>query len=58
MISGFGELYRVLTGKAKGDAKDVREVILGWADSFVVADLSWAAFQSALGGNARNILDN
>lgn len=50
MISGFGELYRVLTGKAKGDAKEVREVILGWADSFVVADLSWAAFQSALGG--------
>jgi len=56
VISGFGELYRVLTGKAKGDAKEVREVILGWADSFVVADLSWAAFQSALGGTLATYL--
>jgi predicted nucleic acid-binding protein len=26
----------------------VREVILGWADSFEVADWSWNGFQSAL----------
>ncbi len=44
----LGELYRVLTGKAKREATEVREVILGWADSFVVADSSWTAFQSAL----------
>lgn len=44
----LGELYRVLTGKAKREATEVREVILGWADSFEVADSSWTAFQSAL----------
>ena len=44
----LGELYRVLTGKAKREAAEVREVILGWADSFEVADSSWTAFQSAL----------
>jgi predicted nucleic acid-binding protein len=44
----MGELYRVLTGKAKRDPADVREAILAWADSFEVADSSWVAFQSAL----------
>ena len=44
----MGELYRVLTGKAKRDTADVREAILAWADSFEVADSSWVAFQSAL----------
>lgn len=44
----LGELYRVLTGKAKREAAEVREAILGWADSFEVADSSWTAFQSAL----------
>ena len=44
----LGELYRVLTGKARREATEVREVILGWADSFEVADSSWTAFQSAL----------
>jgi len=44
----LGELYRVLTGKGKREATEVREVILGWADSFEVADASWTAFQSAL----------
>lgn len=44
----LGELYRVLTGKAKREATVVREIILGWADSFEVADSSWTAFQSAL----------
>jgi len=34
----MGELYRVLTDK------DKREVILGWTDSFEVADSSWSAF--------------
>jgi len=44
----LSELYRVLTGKATGKATEVREVILGWADSVEVADSSWAAFQAAL----------
>ncbi|OYY95088.1 MAG: VapC toxin family PIN domain ribonuclease [Hydrogenophilales bacterium 28-61-23] len=44
----LGELYRVLTGTARREATEVREVILGWADSFEVADSSWTAFQSAL----------
>jgi len=44
----MGELYRVLTGKAKRDPSEVREAILAWADSFEVADSSWVAFQSAL----------
>lgn len=44
----LGELYRVLTGKARCEATEVREIILGWADSFEVADSSWTAFQSAL----------
>jgi predicted nucleic acid-binding protein len=44
----LGELYRVLTGKAKRDAVATREAILGWADSFEVADSTWTAFQSAL----------
>lgn len=44
----MGELYRVLTGKAKRDPAGVREAILAWADSFEVADSSWVAFQSAL----------
>jgi predicted nucleic acid-binding protein len=43
----LGELYRVLTGKAKRNAVATREAILGWADSFEVADSSWTAFQSA-----------
>lgn len=44
----LGELYRVLTAKAKREAAAARESILSWADSFEVADSSWAAFQSAL----------
>lgn len=44
----MGELYRVLTGKAKRDPSEVREAILAWADSFEVTDSSWVAFQSAL----------
>ena len=43
----LGELYRVLTGKAKRNAAATREAILGWTDSFEVADSSWTAFQSA-----------
>lgn len=44
----LGELYRVLTAKAKRKASPARNAILGWADSFEVADSTWTAFQSAL----------
>lgn len=44
----LGELYRVLAGKAGRDVKAAREAIMGWADSFEIADSSWTAFQSAL----------
>lgn len=44
----LGELSRVLTGKAKRSPSQAREAVLGWADSFEVADSTWFAFQSAL----------
>ena len=44
----LGELYRVITGKAKRDAAVAKDAILAWADSFEVVDSSWVAFQSAL----------
>ena len=43
----LGELSRVLTGKAKRSPEATRDAILGWADSFEVADSTWPAFQSA-----------
>ena len=43
-----GELYRVLTGRAGFTASNAREAILGWSDSFDVADSTWSAFQSAI----------
>ncbi|OEU77868.1 MAG: twitching motility protein PilT [Desulfobacterales bacterium S5133MH4] len=44
----LGELYRVLTGKVRRNPGKSRDAILSWADSYDVADSSWAAFQSAL----------
>lgn len=44
----LGELFRVLTGKAKREAAPAREAIMAWADSFEVADSSWSAFQAAI----------
>lgn len=44
----LGELFRILTGKAKREAGYTREAIMAWADSFEVADSSWAAFQAAM----------
>jgi len=43
----LGELYRVLTAKAGRTPTAARESILGWADSFEIADSTWNAFQSA-----------
>lgn len=44
----LGELSRVLTGKAKRTPSQAREAVLGWTDSFEVADSTWFAFQAAL----------
>jgi predicted nucleic acid-binding protein len=46
-VQVLGELFRVLTGKAKCPPDEARARILQWADSFEVADSSWSAFQSA-----------
>lgn len=43
----LGELFRVLTGKAKCTPDMARSRILQWADSFEVMDSTWSAFQSA-----------
>lgn len=43
----LGELYRVLVGKAGRDGIQARAAILGWADSFAVADSTWESFQAA-----------
>lgn len=44
----LGELFRVLTGKAKREVTIVREAIMTWADTFEVADSSYSAFQAAM----------
>ncbi len=43
----LGELTRVLIGKARRTPTDTRDAVLGWADSFEVADATWPAFQAA-----------
>jgi len=44
----LGELFRVMTGKAKCPPDLARARILQWADSFEVSDSTWRAFQFAL----------
>jgi predicted nucleic acid-binding protein len=44
----LGELSRLLTGKAGRSTVQARAAVLGWADSFEVADSTWFAFQAAL----------
>jgi hypothetical protein len=43
----LGELFRVLTGKAKRPLPDARDAILSWSDSFPLADSTWSSFQMA-----------
>lgn len=43
----LGELFRVLTAKARRTAAQAREAVLNWADAYEVADSTWPAFQSA-----------
>jgi predicted nucleic acid-binding protein len=44
----LGELFRVLTGKARQDAASAQKAVLGWADAYGTADSTWTAFQSAM----------
>ena len=44
----LGELSRVLVAKDKRNNSQVRQTVLEWADSFLVADSTWFAFQTAL----------
>jgi predicted nucleic acid-binding protein len=44
----LGELFRVLTGKARQEASLAQQAILGWADTYETADSTWTAFQSAM----------
>jgi len=46
-VQVLGELFRVLTGKAKCSPDTARSRILQWADSFEVSDSTWSAFQAA-----------
>jgi len=43
----LGELFRVLTGKAKMSVVDARAAVMQWADSYETVDTPWTAFQSA-----------
>ena len=43
----LGELFRILTGKAKLSATDARSAVMQWADSHETVDTPWAAFQAA-----------
>ena len=47
-VQVLGELSRVLTSKLKKSSADARELLLSWSDAMVVADTTWAAFQSAM----------
>ena len=44
----LGELFRVLTGKARQDAASAQKAVLAWADVYETADSTWTAFQSAM----------
>jgi predicted nucleic acid-binding protein len=44
----LGELHRVLTHRARRDAREAREAVLAWADVFRVCDSSWVALQAAM----------
>jgi predicted nucleic acid-binding protein len=46
-VQVLGELFRVLTGKAKCTPDMARTRILQWADSYEVTDSTWSAFQAA-----------
>lgn len=46
-VQTLGELFRVLTGKAKRAVSHARSAVLDWTDAYPVADSTWSAFQAA-----------
>ena len=52
----LGELFRVLTGKARRDAASAQDAVLGWADAYATADSTWTALQSAMDAAASHSL--
>ncbi len=44
----LGELSRIIVAKDKRKNLQVRETVLEWADSFLVADSTWFALQTVL----------
>ena len=47
-VQCLGELFRILTGKARRNAALAHEAVLEWADAYETADSTWTAFQSAM----------
>ncbi|MBE0501812.1 MAG: PIN domain-containing protein [Desulfuromonadales bacterium] len=43
----LGELFRVLTGKAKRSTADARTAVMQWSDSYETVGTPWTAFQAA-----------
>ena len=52
----LGELFRVLTGKARRDNASAQEAVLEWADAYATADSTWTAFQAAMDAAANHNL--
>jgi predicted nucleic acid-binding protein len=47
-VQCLGELFRVLTGKARRNATSAQEAVMGWVDAYETSDSTWTAFQSAM----------
>lgn len=50
----LGELFRVLTGKAKRSTAEAQAAVMQWADSYATVDTPWSAFQAAFDLAATN----
>ena len=50
----LGELFRVLTGKARRNTASAQGAVLGWADAYETADSTWTALQSAMDAAANH----
>lgn len=44
----LGELFRVLTAKARRSAAEARSAVLGWSDAYEISDSTHAAFLAAM----------
>jgi predicted nucleic acid-binding protein len=48
-VLALGELYRVLSGKAKMPSKEAAKIVSGWAESYVTRGLSGDVLIVAVG---------